>query len=581
MTPPARTPWLALALGVLLTAFAIILLKLNLLPLGVPGQWEWLPIEVAGVPGPAYVAGLTVLLVALLIIGYAIQQERSPSRSIVVVALILCVLSSTLLMLGPALDYVPDNYNFAAVTVRVAAMGYYSYALTTPDLHEAFRLYSTPQEVVSIPGRVRTHPPGPYLFFRAGKALLERFPAPALWLDDYLSNHFNTTSDDLYRAARYYGIPGLTAQDMPRAWLTGAAATALGALLPLSVFLLAAALWDRRAGLLAALFAASLPSLLAFTPSIDGFAAALGVLPVALWAWGLKRQSLPLYAASGLALALATFWTAGLAVVVLPMAAMTWLRLKHDTTLGPCFEDDSHKPAACPVVRPEDDLPQPAACPVVRPEDDPPQPAARLVVRPEGPSASSQGREALVSDAPTARAQKGRQLSPRLLHLGVALALAVIAIFYLILLLRGYNLLANLLVISHEQQRQMEISHRTYLPWLPMNLYDFALFMGPVLVALIIRAFSRLKRESCSLPGACTGLAWGALAALLAVLLSGSTLGEVGRIWLFLMPLFAAVPCGGFSRLQGNGFWAVAGGVTAAQVALAFALHQSLALVHP
>ncbi|MEN6545504.1 MAG: hypothetical protein ABFE07_05625 [Armatimonadia bacterium] len=504
MTPPARTPWLALALGVLLTALAIILLKLNLLPLGVPGQWEWLPIEVAGVPGPAYVAGLTVLLVALLIIGYAIQQERSPSRSIVVVALILCVLSSTLLMLGPALDDVPDTYNFAAVTVSVAAMGYYSYALTTPDLHEAFRLYSTPQEVVSIPGRVRTHPPGPYLFFRAGKALLERFPGPALWLEDYLRRHFNTTSDDLFRAARFYGIPGLTARDMPLAWLTGAAATALGGLLPLSVFLLAAALWDRRAGLLAALFAASLPSLLAFTPSIDGFAAALGVLPVALWAWGIKRQSLPLYAASGLAIALATFWTAGLAVVVLPMAAMAWLRLKHDTTLA-----------------------------------------------------------------------------PRRLYLGVALALAVIAIFYLILLLLGYNFLANLLVISHEQQRQMEISHRTYLPWLPMNLYDFALFMGPVLVTLVVAAFLRLKRESCSLPGACPGLAWGALAALLAVLLSGSTLGEVGRIWLFLMPLFATVPCGGLRRLQGNGFWAVAGGVTAAQLALAFALHQSLALVHP
>ena len=566
MNAPSRPPWLPLVLGLLLTALAIILLKLNLLPLGVPGQWEWLPIEVAGVPGLAYVGGLTVLLVALLIIGYAVQQESPLSRSIVVVALVLCVLSSTLIMVGPALDDVPDTYNFAAVTVSVAAMGYYSYALTTPDVREAFRFYSTPREIIAIPGRVRTHPPGPYLFFRVGKALLERWPAPSLWLENYLRNHFNTTSDDLYRAARYYGIPGLTAQDMPRAWLTGAAATALGGLLPVAVFLLAAALWDCRAGLLAALLATSLPSLLAFTPSIDGFAAFLGVLPVALWAWGLKRQSLALYAASGLALALATFWTAGLAVVVLPMAAMTWLRLRHASSPASCPGDDSRKPAVSPVVRPEDDLPSLAAGPVVRPE---------------GPLASSQGRKALVPAPPTAGAPKGRQLSATRLYLGAALALAVIAVFYLSLLPLGYNLLANLLVISREQHRQMAFSQRTYLPWLPMNLYDFALFMGPVLVALVIAAFRRLKRQSCPLPGVCAGLSWGTLAALLIVLLSGSTLGEVGRIWLFLMPLFATVPCGGLSRLRGSGFWAVAGGVTAAQVALAFALHQSLALVHP
>lgn len=498
MTVPARTPWLALTVGVLLTALAIMLLKLNLLPLGVPGQWEWLPAEVAGLPGLAYVAGVTLLLVALLIIGYAIQEKVTPSRPLVAVALLLCVFSATLLMLGPALDDVPDTYNFAAVTVSVAAMGYYSYAVTTPDLHEAFRAYSTPKDIISIPGRVRTHPPGPYLFFRAGKAFLEAYPAPALWVENYLRRHFNTTSDDLFRVARFYGIPGLTPQDMPRAWLTGAAATAVGALLPLPVFLLATALWDRRAGLLAALFATSVPSLLAFTPSIDGFAAVLGVLPVGLWALGLKRNSVPLYAASGLALAFATFWTAGLAIVVLPMAAMTYLRLRHDTTIA-----------------------------------------------------------------------------PQRLYLGAALAFAIFALFYLILYLLGYNLFANLLVISREQQRQMQISHRTYLPWLPMNLYDFALFLGPALVALIIAAFLRLKRENSA------GLAWGTLAALLIVLFSGSTLGEVGRIWLFLMPLFATVPSGWLSRLQGRGFWAVAAGVTASQLALAFALHQSLALVHP
>ncbi len=96
-----------------------------------------------------------------------------------------------------------------------------------------------------------------------------------------------------------------------------------------------------------------------------------------------------------------------------------------------------------------------------------------------------------------------------------------------------------------EQHYELVTLYRRYDWWLGWNLLDLLLFVGlPVLVGFIgyttlaMRIFLR-KRPSPSTPTHILALC---LALLILVLtISGSARGEVGRIWLFFMPLIAIV----------------------------------------
>lgn len=71
---------------------------------------------------------------------------------------------------------------------------------------------------------------------------------------------------------------------------------------------------------------------------------------------------------------------------------------------------------------------------------------------------------------------------------------------------------------------QVQIFHRSHSEWVVWNLVDFALFLGPPLAFAV---FASIRSPFAI-----------ALVAALAVLdLSGTILGETGRIWMFLMPL--------------------------------------------
>lgn len=80
---------------------------------------------------------------------------------------------------------------------------------------------------------------------------------------------------------------------------------------------------------------------------------------------------------------------------------------------------------------------------------------------------------------------------------------------------------------------------RSYTTWLFYHLYDFFVFLGiPLLVvwaAGTVRALRELRR------GAVDVLAISALLGLLLLNLSGTSQGEVARVWAFLIPLFLLV----------------------------------------
>jgi hypothetical protein len=89
--------------------------------------------------------------------------------------------------------------------------------------------------------------------------------------------------------------------------------------------------------------------------------------------------------------------------------------------------------------------------------------------------------------------------------------------------------------IAIAAHRGMAVLTRSYSTWVGWNLYDFTLLLGPAVVGLAGLALASLGRERLSRPFR-WGL-WGFWGLLLLLDLSGSVRGEVGRIWLFLMPL--------------------------------------------
>lgn len=161
---------------------------------------------------------------------------------------------------------------------------------------------------------------------------------------------------------------------------------------------------------------------------------------------------------------------------------------------------------------------------------------------------------------------------------GALLAAGAFGAFYVFLYFAtGYSLLGNLRVITFSQHSEMQGGHRHYLTWLPMNLYDYLLFLGPVLAATGLHALFTAGRATWLV----RGYAWGAAIAFGAIWLSGSTLGEVGRIWLFLMVLWAVVPAPALAQLpdqQRRGMLLL---LMLSQIALSLALHCNLALVRP
>lgn len=114
---------------------------------------------------------------------------------------------------------------------------------------------------------------------------------------------------------------------------------------------------------------------------------------------------------------------------------------------------------------------------------------------------------------------------------------AAVLLFYLSLwLLFGFNMVKTVYVILAGQQRFNVEMTRTYSKWILYNLYDFFAFLGIPLTFLFVRklvlAFSEAKKSMRHFDV----LFFAFLATLLILDLSRTTLGEVARMWLFLVP---------------------------------------------
>lgn len=489
------------AAGCTLAAVAVALLSLGLLPTGIAGQWQWRwrPEPVDCLPS---IIGLT-LLGGLLLVGLLYLLDRSAiSRLQAALGVALCVAAAgfamlLLLVIEPALPL-----HLGATTASISANGYLSFATLHPDGSELLHRYVAPWEGLGgAPGRIATHPPGPALAFLAGLQAFRHSPGLQSWLTGELNAVYGLTPRDLYAVARWYAVPTTTEADLLAGVLLGLVSTLLGCLLPLPAYFVGSALGGRRQGLLASALAATVPSLLVFSPSIDGVAAVLAVTAVAIWLHALQRRSAALGAVAGLTICAAIFWTAGLFAVGVAMAVV-----------------------------------------------------------------------ALLWSEGGVRANLRDNRGPILAAMGVS-----VGTFLLLRLTSGYSLLTNLQYINYAQKLAMLAEHRSYLLWLPMNLYDVVLFGGPAGMSLLAAQLAyrrRIDRRN-------RAFTWALLAAFALVWLSGSTLGEVGRIWLFLIALLVIAPSALLNTLKPKDGWRVLALVSASQLLLALALQCNLALVTP
>ncbi len=123
------------------------------------------------------------------------------------------------------------------------------------------------------------------------------------------------------------------------------------------------------------------------------------------------------------------------------------------------------------------------------------------------------------------------------------------------------------------QHHAIAVASRSYGTWLVWNPWDFLLLLGPVVLALAAMSLSGRGSNFTH-----RALAWGWWALLLGLIVSGSVRGEVGRIWLFLMPFACVLAAGEAVRRWGpRSLWA--GVLLVLELALALVLAGNLVFV--
>lgn len=155
----------------------------------------------------------------------------------------------------------------------------------------------------------------------------------------------------------------------------------------------------------------------------------------------------------------------------------------------------------------------------------------------------------LALTAKTAPGEDGRIVWTRELGWtrGVLLAAGFLLPWAALALLTGYDPWASFQA-AMDQHRAIAVAPRSYGTWLVWNPYDFLLLLGP---AVLAPAAASLIGRAAGWRPSFRVLAWSWWALLVGLIVSGTARGEVGRIWLFLMPFACVLAAGDAVRRRG------------------------------
>ncbi|MCD6352436.1 MAG: hypothetical protein J7M26_09980, partial [Armatimonadetes bacterium] len=500
-TQSLRSLCVAVLLGLLATAAVSLLLALRLLPLGYAGQWAW-PLRSTPLP---ITPGLMLTAMVLFLFAGAFVLDASRVEKIrraeAYLALPFLLLACYLFPLQ-LVSAEPGGWSRAVLALCAdPTTGYLTEAARIDDLRAWLSDTRRRTDMRVTPSRVATHPPGPVLFYYWWSKAVQRSPA----LRGLAERFYSPTRglrDQLLRSAHMVCTAHLKDYHMDAAALSVFLLLAAVPVAMAGAFVLGWAVGGERLALATAVLASAIPGLHVFVPSIDATTAAFATWALALAAWACKGRSPLLAALAGVMWGLGLQWTFGLLALAVPLAALLLWRRCAGATASP------RRPKGGTAEDGDATLgePQSEAAPSLR--------------------------------AASSAAATGER--PGRLSLGLALPLAAGGVLaHLPLMSLGYNPLSSFLYSMATQRHIM--AQRTYAIWVALDAWDFVLFAGPALVLVATVAIGNLRRQP---------LLAGLLATLALLLVAGTTRGEVGRIWSFLMPLVAVVAAQALARAR-------------------------------
>ena len=473
-----------------LTALAAVLVAAGV-PVGVPGQWTMPPVD-----GPSW-SGLWLALGALgliaLIVWAIYSRIESARRYEAAVALAMLVAFLFAMQFGiGALGRDGSQETFIALTTPGTTNLYFTESGEIGDPVDYLRGYDERAAKSTEGWQLKTHPPGPVMFFYLCRRAVTAWPA----LGSAVLRFARTlTPADLYwRGIESFGFLSGRIDTSAEAagWLAVIALRLAAALTAVPAYILARRGWagrreeekeeeegkgrargpapTRAAAFVAAAIAGLIPSVLLFNATIDQLYPLLGLVAVLIGHRAVTRRSMLLNVLCGAVLYVGLMFSLSFVVFLALIAAMqAW---------------------------------------------------------------------AVLSDKKLPEMTKSLPFLLRLLEcLGIGVMVSVAAVYLTV----GLGSLGGWARCLTANARFNHESGRTYVAWLLANPALFAAFLGVPVAVLFVR---RLVQDGRALLAERTAvvvdpLVIATLGVLAALWLYGANLGEVERLWMPLMPLCA------------------------------------------
>jgi hypothetical protein len=322
---PWWTTWPPVALGVLAALACGALVFKGRLPLGHIQVWEWHRRDPVLPPLPWTLPAAIALLVVVLLCFDSLREAKLPSRrSCALLVACLTVVCATQ-MVAMMRDDVEYPLRAGVALLSDISMGYYAHARGVADTRAWLRDVDARTDLLRVPERVATHPPGAVLYFHWARGWLQGHPEVEAALQAGLERWAKDPGLVTIKGIAYGFVNfGLTAEDLTIALWAGVLLTLSACLVVPLAFWAGTVAADRSLGLVAAALACAIPSLLCFNPSVDAPTALACLALIALWLWALRGGGLMAGALCGVLWAGALFWSFGMTAAAL-LLAVIWL----------------------------------------------------------------------------------------------------------------------------------------------------------------------------------------------------------------------------------------------------------------
>jgi methylthioxylose transferase len=284
--------WLIVILQAVLVILVVIAVRSRLVPLGVPGEWEWLRVQFPPVWQWLCLAGLAVAgYAAFVALGFRSLAARSSRRveAVWLTGLLTAAIAiQVIIPFGAAPGY--DHSKWAAANYLPSSAGYFKVARQQAIRDPWKFLADYPRWIRDQDSlHIGTHPPGLIAVQCILIGVMEWQPS----LADYLIDHMPTTVDHGFRIFAGRDPQPLTRGDRAALYATAliTLAACAGTVVPL--YLLARAALGAPAAWAAAALWPLAPAANLFQPVADTAYPVLSTSALALAVWAVRSQERP------------------------------------------------------------------------------------------------------------------------------------------------------------------------------------------------------------------------------------------------------------------------------------------------